>query len=311
MKPVKFGNEKALSLDNKIQICDLNNKINSYNVDIEYKRYHFLDKNRCKELKQKEHSFVLNTYGAKYLLFLTYVNFKPYVLYINRKNGTYFLVKSRFSLELYDDTILEGETIKIDNKWYFYISDCLVYKKEITINEPYRFRHSIMKNIVENHYISDNFMEPFQLLVKDKFEYKDMQNIKLDYCEKIPFRTNGFLFKCEDKSSYDILYIFPECRNKKDADSNASDSPKITTPKNTKTEAVYLMKTTEFPDVYELYMFDAKGKEARIGYAGIPNLECSKMVRLWFNGKDSLYAKFNKNAITDKWIPQQIVELSK
>ena len=90
MKPVKFGNEKALSLENKLHICELNNKINSYNVDVEYKRYHFLDKNRCRELKQKEHSFVLNTYGAKYLLFLTYVNFKPYALYINRKNGTFF-----------------------------------------------------------------------------------------------------------------------------------------------------------------------------------------------------------------------------
>ena len=181
------------------------------------------------------------------------------------------------------------------------------------INEPFRFRHSTLQNIVTNQYVSDPYMEPFQLFVKDKFEYKDMENVKASYCESLPFRTNGFLFKCEDKSSYDILYIFPECRNKKekDSDSTASDSPKIESVKNSKTDATFLMKNTEFPDVYEIYMFDAKGKEAKVGYAGIPNIQCSMMVKNWFSEKDSLYAKFSKNIINEKWIPQQIVELSK
>jgi L-rhamnose mutarotase len=129
MKPVKLGNEKALQITNALHIQELTNRISQYGIDIEYKRYHFLDKNRANELKQKEHSFVLNTYGAKYLLFLTYVNFKPYALYINRKNSTFFLVKTRFDVSLYQDTMLEGETIKINDKWYFYVGDCLVYKK--------------------------------------------------------------------------------------------------------------------------------------------------------------------------------------
>ena len=75
MKPVKFGNEKALQITNNLHIRELNNKITTnYNIDIEYKRYHFLDKTRATELKQKDHSFVLNTYGAKYLLELYCTN---------------------------------------------------------------------------------------------------------------------------------------------------------------------------------------------------------------------------------------------
>ena len=306
MKPVKLGNEKALQITNTLHINELNNKIQTnYNVDIEYKRYHFLDKNRAAELKQKEHSFVLNTYGAKYLLFLTHVNFKPYALYINRKNNQFFLVKTRFNIDLYDDTILEGETIKINEKWYFYVSDCLVYRKDPIILKPYSYRHQVVSNIINNEYISDAFMEPFQLIKKERFGYKDIMNVKQSYIDQMPFKINGYLFKCENNASYDILYIFPECRNKKTNDDNSSqdDSPKtiISTDKNV---ATFLMKTTEFPDVYEIFMYN-KSKRAKVGYAGIPNIGVSVMVKGWFEekGEEEIYVKFEKNPINEKWIP--------
>ena len=306
MKPVKLGNEKALQLTNTLHINELNNKISTnYNVEIEYKRYHFLDKHRAAELKQKEHSFVLNTYGAKYLLFLTHVNFKPYALYINRKNSSFFLIKTRFNIDLYDDTILEGETVKIDDKWYFYVSDCLVYRKEPILLKNYSYRYQILSQIIDNDYISDSYMEPFKLIKKDKFSYADIMDVKERYIVDMPFKVNGYLFKCETNSSYDILYIFPECRNKKQPD----DSPKINVEDNSqitieKNSATFLMKTTEFPDVYEIFMFN-KNKKAKVGYAGIPNINVSLMVRDWFENSDTdeIYAKFQKNTINDKWIP--------
>ena len=307
MKPVKLGNEKALQITNTLHINELNNKIETYyNVDIEYKRYHFLDKNRAAELKQKEHSFVLNTYGAKYLLFLTHVNFKPYALYINRKNASFFLVKTRFNIDLYDDTILEGETVKIGEKWFFYVSDCLVYRKQQIILKPYSQRYEIVGNIIRDEYVSDPYMEPFRLIQKDRFFYKDIMNVKEQYIDQLPFKVNGYLFKCENNASYDILYIFPECRNKKvgdDTSSKDSDSPKTCVSVESN-NATFLMKTTEFPDVYEIFMF-SKSKKAKVGYAGIPNIAVSVMVKGWFEekGQEELYAKFEKNTINDKWIP--------
>ena len=327
MKPVKLGNEKALQITNALHIQELTNKISQYGIDIEYKRYHFLDKNRANELKQKEHSFVLNTYGAKYLLFLTYVNFKPYALYINRKNSTFFLVKTRFDVSLYQDTMIEGETIKINEKWYFYVGDCLVYKKTNMVVQSYTKRYEILGNILANDYVSDPYMEPFELIRKDKYEYEDILGVKNGLISSLPFRVNGYVFKCLEAASYDILYIFPECRNKQPDDESPKNSVSITksadeivqTSSQTnsqqaailqskgKDEAKFLMKKTEFPDVYEIYMFDSSNsKKAKVGYAGIPNIECSVMVKNWFQDKEELYAKCKKNPVNEKWIPVQL-----
>ena len=335
MKPVKLGNEKALQITNALHIQELTNRISQYGIDIEYKRYHFLDKNRANELKQKEHSFVLNTYGAKYLLFLTYVNFKPYALYINRKNSTFFLVKTRFDVSLYQDTMLEGETIKINEKWYFYVGDCLVYKKTNLVVQSYTKRCEILGNILANDYVSDSYMEPFELIRKDKYEYEDLMGVKNGLIGKLPFRVNGYVFKCLEAASYDILYIFPECRNKQlDNESPKSGGNSGSTnrqeegsvqsqvkqkiqqssniasniPTKGKDEAKFLMKKTEFPDVYEIYMFDSSNtKKAKVGYAGIPNIECSVMVKNWFLDKEEIYAKCKKNPVNEKWIPVQLM----
>ena len=335
MKPVKLGNEKALQITNTMHIQELTNRISQYGIDIEYKRYHFLDKNRANELKQKEHSFVLNTYGAKYLLFLTYVNFKPYALYINRKNSTFFLVKTRFDVSLYQDTMLEGETIKINEKWYFYVGDCLVYKKTNLVVQSYTKRCEILGNILANDYVSDPYMEPFELIRKDKYDYEDIIGVKNGLIGKLPFRVNGYVFKCLEAASYDILYIFPECRNKQPDDESPKSggntgstnrqeggsaqsqvnqkiqqSSNIAShiPEKGKNEAKFLMKKTEFPDVYEIYMFDSsQAKKAKVGYAGIPNIECSVMVKNWFLDKEEIYAKCKKNPVNDKWIPVQLM----
>jgi hypothetical protein len=323
MKPVKLGNEKALQITNTMHIQELTNRISQYGIDIEYKRYHFLDKNRANELKQKEHSFVLNTYGAKYLLFLTYVNFKPYALYINRKNSTFFLVKTRFDVSLYQDTIFEGETIKINEKWYFYVGDCLVHKKTNLVVKSYTTRYEILGNIFANDYVSDSYMEPFELIQKNKFEYDDIMGVKNRLIEKLPFRVNGYVFKCLEAASYDILYIFPECRNKQpdeESPKNGGNSSSTLSSQSVgniiqqpfqqkcKDEAKFLMKKTEFPDVYEIYMFDSSNaKKAKIGYAGIPNIECSVMVKNWFIDKEEIYAKCKKNPVNEKWIPVQLM----
>jgi L-rhamnose mutarotase len=333
MKPVKLGNEKALQITNALHIQELTNRISQYGIDIEYKRYHFLDKNRANELKQKEHSFVLNTYGAKYLLFLTYVNFKPYALYINRKNSTFFLVKTRFDVSLYQDTMFEGETIKINEKWYFYVGDCLVYKKANIVVKSYTTRYEILGNILANDYVSDSYMEPFEIIRKDKYEYEDIMGVKNGLIGSLPFRVNGYVFKCLEAASYDILYIFPECRNKQPDDESpknvgqSNSSVVVQSGGNTiqqpsqqaaqqaaqfqpkgKDEAKFLMKKTEFPDVYEIYMFDSSNsKKAKVGYAGIPNIECSVMVKNWFLDKEEIYAKCKKNPVNEKWIPVQLL----
>lgn len=316
MKPVKFGNEKAFEITNHKTITDLKSAIKKYDIEIEYKRYHFLDKNRALELKQNKHSFVLNTFGTKYLLFLTHLNTKKYAIYINRKNETIYLVKTRFSEDLYNDTILEGESVKINEKWYFLIGDCLIYKGEINISKNFDCRLNHIDKILKDEYISDDYMEPFMLMKKDVFNYSDIQNVRDKYIPTLPFTVNGYLFKSYSISSYDILYIFPECRNVKepvkepvkesikeetDGQANGQVNGQAEGHIN-ENSSIFLMKKTEYPDVYEINT----GKKTE--YAGIPNIHISQVVRLWFSDKNQLRVLFKQNTINEKWEPISISE---
>lgn len=311
---VKLGNSTALQLNNELLNEEIKNKIHSlYNIDIEYNRYFFLD-TKVAELKQKKHSFILYTVGAKYLLFLTHINLKPYAVYIHRKNGTFFLVKTRFNIDLYKDTLLEGESVKINEKWYFMVSDCLVHKGENILVKNFSERYDIINSILKNDYVSDQFMEPFELIGKEKFSYEEIQYVKENYIPRMPIKITGYIFKCEENSSYDIIYIFPEHRkNKEDNDFDKKLSPKREEPmevkQETRSEATYLMRKTEYPDAYELYMFDkVRNKKAQIGYAGILNIETSAMVRGWFkDGAEILTVKFKRHPENDKWIPQYVI----
>jgi hypothetical protein len=241
--------------------------------------------------------------------------------------------------------------------------------------------------------------------MKDKYEYEDIIGVKNKLIGTLPFRVNGYVFKCLENASYDILYIFPECRNKQVDDvggGNGSSPLTLTNDKSFvtltndksfvtltndksfvtltndksfvtltndksfvsppcgrnnsstiassnggngssshtggsvqqfvqqpakqkvqpaqsthtisnmqikgKDDATFLMKKTEFPDVYEIYMFDSSNsKKAKIGYAGIPNIECSVMVKNWFLDKEEIYAKCKKNPVNEKWIPVQLL----
>jgi hypothetical protein len=314
MKPIKLGNGKALQITETQTIREIGALLKKYGVSIEYKKYHFLDKNRAQELKATKHSFVLNTFGTKYLLFLTKVNSKNYAIYINRKNESFYYVKMRFSEELYSDTILEGETVKIENDWSFLLSDIHLYRANNLHTHSFDERYRQMTKILNEEYISDEYIEPFRLLKKDVFDYNDIKSVREKYIPTLPFQVNGYLFKSSAVATYDILYIFPECRNKKEDEVAREPSDSVvttnTSPKNvkegpdTKYEMIFITKQTEYPDVYELY---ESSNSKMYDYAGIPTIGVSKMVREWFAEKTELVILFRKNKITDRWDPVSVI----
>lgn len=314
MKPIKLGNGKALQITETQTIREIGALLKKYGVDIEYKKYHFLDKNRAQELKATKHSFVLNTFGTKYLLFLTKVNSKNYAIYINRKNESFYYVKTRFSEELYSDTVLEGETVKIGNDWSLLVSDIHLYRgqplQSITFDERYRQ----MTKLLNEEYISDEYVEPFRLFKKDVFDYTDIKSVREKYVPTLPFQVNGYLFKSSAVATYDILYIFPECRNKKEEEITREQNDSVvapeTSPKKVKevidmrNEMVFITRKTEYPDVYELY----ESPTAKMyDYAGIPTIGVSKLMREWFGEKTEIVILFRKNKINERWEPVSLM----
>ena len=317
MKPIKLGNGKALQITEVQTTREISARLKKYGVDIEYKRYHFLDKNRAQELKSTKHSFVLNTFGTKYLLFLTKVNSKNYAIYVNRKNESFYYVKTRFLDELYSDTVLEGEALKIGNDWSFLVSDIHLYRTNSLQSNTFDERYRCITKLINDEYISDEYIEPFCLLKKDVFDYTDIKNVREKYIPTLPFPVNGYLFKSSVISTYDILYIFPECRNNRDDKVGREPSDSVvatdTSPKKAKEvpemkdEMIFITKKTEYPDVYELY----ESSNSKIyDYAGIPTIGVSKMVREWFGEKTELVILFRKNKINERWGPVSVKNYS-
>lgn len=314
MKPIKLGNGKALQITEVQTTREIGARLKNYGVDIEYKRYHFLDKNRAHELKSTKHSFVLNTFGTKYLLFLTKVNSKNYAIYVNRKNESFYYVKTRFLDELYSDTVLEGEALKIGNEWSFLVSDIHLYRANSLQSNTFDERYRCITMIMNDEYISDDYIEPFRLLKKDVFDYTDIKSVREKYIPTLPFQVNGYLFKSSVISTYDILYIFPECRNKKEDEVGREPKDSVirtdTSPKKAKEvpemkdEMIFISKKTEYPDVYELY---ESSNSKMYDYAGISTIGVSKMVREWFAEKTELVILFRKNKINDRWEPVSLM----
>ena len=313
MKPIKLGNGKALQITEVQTIREITTLLKKYGVDIEYKRYHFLDKNRAQELKSTKHSFVLNTFGTKYLLFLTKVNSKNYAIYVNRKNESFYYVKTRFLDELYSDTVLEGEALKIGNDWSFLVSDIHLYRAKSLQSNTFDERYRCITKLMNEEYISDDYIEPFCLLKKDVFDYTDIKSVRDKYIPKLPFPVNGYLFKSSGVSTYDILYIFPECRNKKEDETvrdQAIENKESIIEKSkevseiVKNEMIFITRKSEYPDVYELY---EPSNPKMYDYAGIPTIGVSKMVREWFREKTELVILFRKNKINERWEPESLM----
>lgn len=73
------------------------------------------------------------------------------------------------------------------------------------------------------------------------------------------------------------------------------------------TVGIYVMQKTSKTEVYNMIVPKSKDK---IGIAYIPNMETSKKCKKWFtnNKKKELLVKFQKDSVTKKWIPVELVE---
>ena len=215
MNSIKFCNKKALELNGLKKQEALNIIENTLSIDVEYRRYHFLEINRLNELVNWNTIFTYNTLGTRVLIFFTKINGKNTIYYIIRKTKTVISVRGRFKDEMFNNTVIEGEMMKVNNKWCIALSDILAYSNENIITEPFSFRLNLLKDVIENNYTRDDELEPAFLFIKDFFPTSQIKSFNETYEPTIPINISGLLFKSLDAKPYDILYIYPKNKNKK------------------------------------------------------------------------------------------------
>jgi hypothetical protein len=331
MNSIHFGNKKSFEINNSIQKNEIINTIeNTMSVDIENRRYHFLEKNRMNELKNWDFLFTYNSFGAKVFIYLTQKNRKNTVYFIVRKTKKIVLSRLCFDDSLYHGTILEGEMVQINNKWIILISDIVAENGTCILGKPFSERYTTLKEILSKKYRSDCDLEPAQLLLKDYFTGAELNSFEKTYQPSLPFRINGLLFKCMDPKNYDILYIFPDNRNVNtnthaNMNTNANKSPtsinhienvdtnqkQIYTKSNLnieKRDCVFKMVITDLADVYELYSLSGQ-KYILHHHACVPNLSSSSKIQEWIeDDPKSLIVLCKFNIKFKKWEPMEITD---
>lgn len=316
MKSVKFGNRKALEIidtDLKKQIKDiLWEKAKTRPMD---KNYRILNEGSVQHLQKYPHLVGLSTYGKKFILSLIKIDGKNHTIFVDRKKEMMIYMPMGFDKSLYTGTIFDGELMKNnEGRWIYFINDVLLHNGKPTFMKQLEERIKIVKNILENQFESNNL--DFCLFeMKQYFEYKHIKDLSNGYQSRLNYKCSGLIFKNCARMEKCILYIFPENRTKTNisdapgvtngqifngnssssASTIQSDKPRIKTiPKSLRDDSefigenrIFLMKSTNLPDVYDLFAKDKQKELHRVGLAGITSLEVSQKINEMLNDKDT------------------------
>lgn len=339
MKPTKFGNKKALQIVSNDMINNIKNTIKSLsNMDIFSRYYGFLNEKNIHLLREGKYKISVNTFGYKYLLFLTKIDDKKYSIFINKKREDMIYIIFNFKDDLYNDTLLDGELIKNNkDEWIYVINDIFLYKGEnILRDRNLSTRRNILSEIINNHFQIDK-MDVCKMEVKELFSIEYIEDIYQRYIKTLPYKVSGLFIQDENNFKKSFMYIFPECRTIKDNainKNNLGNLDSVNTEKkmdnNSKNEDKdkiedkmdkideikikrkymnFQIENTEFPDIYELYCYDKNNKVIKLGYASVPDIETSKFLIKIFEKEDNKkIVKCEFSEAFNKWIPKKLID---
>lgn len=328
MKPTKFGNKKALQILSGEMINGVKNIIkNLSDMNISSRYYSFLNEKNIHLLKEGNYKISINTFGHKYLLFLTKIDDKKYSIFINKKREDMIYIIFNFSEELYENTLLDGELIKNNrDEWIFVVNDLFLYKGKNTLkNMDLSKRRDLLREIVDNSFEIDK-MDVCKMEIKELFGMEYMRDIYERYIKVLPYKISGLFIQDENNFRKSFMYIFPECRTIKDNVENANREGKKdiqegekkmqkilqTQPQTQKVQKKYInfqIENTEYPDIYELYCYDRNNKVIKFGYAGVPDIETSKfLLKIFEKESDKNIVECEFSEMFNKWIPKKLVD---
>lgn len=211
-KLVNFAQKKAyLVEDEKFQKAIREKVSDKYRLNLRTgnKYYKFLDDKDLPVLKKFEHRICFNLKQKPTYLFLTTFQKQKFCLYFDVEMKEIYSVRHRFDEDLFDDTLLEGELIKVSQQHYIYlVSDLLILHEKIN-TEHLDKKLTTLHKIVEIKHRPDPGFDPCQLLVKDFVEYKYMESLMNNHYLTVPYRQyiSGLIFRPVVKSNRNIITV--------------------------------------------------------------------------------------------------------
>lgn len=184
-------------------------------IKIIQKHFEILKEHHFKKLNDNPHLISLKSNGNPYLLYLTKYNFVNTCIFIDKKvQAGYFLPRmiiSRFNFpdELFDNTLLEGEMIKDNNKkWIFLINDLYIYKNQSLENKNILKRLEVINNIFIDFKNDPDDVCLFQ--INKYFKYDKFNYLVNDYKKSLNYTCRGIYFKPLFFKFKNILFNFDD-----------------------------------------------------------------------------------------------------
>lgn len=254
-----------------------------------------------KYLKDHVHYVSPHYNGYSYLLVFTRKEHNNYGYYIDRKNLKF--KKEHVHLEeiklqdtnlnahvdTYDGTLIDGIFI---NKNTFLIMDVYMLAGETLYDDD-------MKNkLLKAQQYFDTYIDTTYSDVEFHFniyyKYYDLKNLVYNTMTKSKWPTKGLIFH-PAKSGVKYYYYFT-----------------MESIKNTK-YAVFTVRKTDIPDVYDIFLYDKKNTLKKYGIAYVPGKQISHQCKKLFEentsddkGKKELIMKCKYAEEQNKWIPEEI-----
>jgi hypothetical protein len=349
---ISFCDKTAFNIKNQnVKEQILKDIYNISQIKIIQKHFEILKEHHFKKLNDNPHLISLKSNGNPYLLYLTKYNFVNTCIFIDKKvQAGYFLPRmiiSRFNFpdELFENTLLEGEMIKDNNKkWIFLINDLYIYKNKSLGKDNILKRLEFINNIFLDFKNDPDDVCLFQ--TNKYFKYEKFKYLVDDYKNKLNYTCRGIYFKPLFFKFKNILFNFDDslvCKvnkvkyqkgneflmsknNSNNSNNNINSiSQKIKTSKEVskitnETKEImpysnddkvkeFYIENTDLPDVFNLYKIE-NNSNVFFNIAYIPNINTSNFVRNLFvnkalNTKIKIECKYVSNF--NKWAPIKVI----
>lgn len=328
-------------VNDKLKESILENIKHNYDITIKEKGYVLFKQEYLGNLKKNHHVMTTKSKGNPYYLYLTKLNHVNNCFYIDKKTKEGFdlprivSVNYQFDDILYEDTLIQGELIRIDTKnWLFLLNDLLVFRG-MNYQQNIITKHNQLYDILTNHYTPNLDKDVCQIQIKKIFNCNEINEVVHNFIPTLNYPVCGLTFHPIHKKHNHVLYIFPHMIHKKKENTkgkkeivqeeikpkssgiqfiNHTDEPLQDTntsilwkqieehiqQENKKIKIHCKMKSTDIPDIFNLYILDTDKQEFNIGIAHIQTFEESQSIQeLFTNQVDVLieceyYHKFKK-----------------
>lgn len=313
-----------------------------YGLKIITKHFDKYEDRMFENIQKRPHLLCVRSNGNPYFLCFVKLNFVNYCIFIDKKiqQGYSYprmiISHFKFADELFEDTILDGEMVKMNNGKWTYLMNDLIVLKGLHLNE-YNLvkRINLLYDVIAKSFQPD-INDICKFGIKQYFKYDEAMNIIEKHINEVQYSCRGIYFKPLFLKFKDVLinfndelvkkvertkykdvksFVLKEDRDKlcntgtvnetTSASSESSDISNLDVVKTINKEPsntqYFHTRKTNLPDVYELY----DENMVLIGHPAVPSMQISKTLRETFKNKniiDTVVLQYVFSMKRNKWI---------